>query len=209
MKEQEEKKTYKPHKKSILSSSTLDAFGSVLSAVVSAFALFVGISQFRTQTNELKYEREQRIKFDRPILSIEKNSVYNFKEIKQIKLVIKNIGVRPAYNLEARTIILRKNDEFSHMIYNQKDFIISYSNPIFNEQEVNFINNLNLVKNAEYYIRVSIQYYEENRKDWYKEDFYFKWKHSEDKEYLQDALYGIERELVEQIDDYIKKNNNY
>lgn len=188
--------------------STLDALGSFLSAVLAAFALFVGISQFNSQTEELKYEREQRIKLDRPILSIDKNSVFDFKGIKQIKLVIKNVGVRPAYSLEINTIVLRRNNELSPVVYNQKDYAVNYSNPIFNQQEVNFVNNLLLLNNAEYFIKVTLKYYEENREGGYTENFYFKWKHTEDKDYFQDALYGIERDLAEQIDGFIKKNKN-
>lgn len=188
--------------------SNIDAFGSIFGAVVSAFALFVGIYQFMKQTEELKYEREQRIKLDRPILSIDKNLVYDFKRIKQVKLVIKNVGVRPAYNLQIRTIVLCRNDKSSPLVYNQKNYSVIFSNPIFNEQEVNFVNNLGLVKNAEFYIKVNLQYFEENEKGSYDESFYFKWTHTDDPDFLQSALYGIEKELSVEIDDFIKMNNN-
>lgn len=152
--------------------STIDALGSFLSAVLAAFALFVGISQFNSQTKELKYEREQRIKLGRPILSVDKNSVFDFKGINQIKLVIRNIGVRSEYNLEINTIVQRKKEESTYLVYNQKDYAVNYSNLIFNEQVVNFISNLTLIKNAEYFIKVTFQYYEEKKEEGYKEEIF-------------------------------------
>lgn len=99
-------------------------------------------------------------------------------------------------------------DESSPVVCNQECNAVNYSNPIFNEQEINFINCLPLVDNAEYFIKATLKYCEENNEDDYSGNFCFKSKHTEDKDYFQDGLYGVERELAEQIDDFIKKNNN-
>jgi hypothetical protein len=188
--------------------NTLGAIGSFLSSLLALLALIIGIYQFRSQIKEMKFEREQKIKLDRPILSINDNLVFDFKGNKQIKLVIENVGVRPAYNVNIKTIVLRQDSLSSKLVYNQNDYSTNFTNPIFKEKKVNFINELPLTINAEYFIKVTLRYFEENKNIEYIEDFYFKWKHSEDKDYLQDALYGIEEIPKIQIEEFIKKNKN-
>lgn len=187
---------------------------SVISSVVSScaaiVAIFIGVIQFNKsiektdqQIELIEKEAQLRIEENRPLISINKNKVYDFKSIKQYQLVIGNIGNRPAFDIEIKSSVVSLDKNLSNPVI-KEDSIYTYTNSINKEQEVRFVGNLELDNNYIYFIKTQVSYVDEvfSKQNPYTQSFYFKWSNIQDMDYLTDILYGAgknEKKMIDKI----------
>jgi hypothetical protein len=187
--------------------NAISSIGTVIASLAAIISIWIGIRQTNKsldrsdkQIELIVQERQIRIEENRPLITINKNSVYGLKDFKQFKLIIENIGIRPANNLKINNKVLSYTDNLFKLVDNS-DF--TFSNPINKNQEIEFFGNIQLVNSDTYFIVESITYTDALTNKQYTDNFYFKWTNLKDKELRDNVLYGIEIDIKGEIDNWI------
>lgn len=205
----------KQNKKSNFNWTTISSIGTIISSSAAIIAIILGICQFNKSIERtdkqialLIQEREMRIEENRPFVTINKNKIYGFKDMKQYSLLIGNIGLRPAYNITLRNISIASNNDFSRTRI-VADTTFSITNPLSAKQEIDYIGNLILCEYPNYYIFIKVDFIDDLTKKSFSQDFFFKWENLKDKAYKNDVLYGVDKDIklkiLNQVENLLNK----
>ena len=188
----------------------ISSTGALISSVAAITAIVIGICQYRNtiertdkQIAYLESEKNQKLEENRPLITIPKTFASGIKDYWQYKLELENIGVRPAYNFEVKSIVISVDNDFkNYELSDQATF--SFANPIAKNTTISFFGNIYFKKYNKYYIGVSIKYLDNITFKIHKEDFYFRWEKIADKDYSSNLLYGM---LEQEKNQFIKIKN--
>lgn len=194
--------------------NAIASIGTIISSITAVVAIFIGIFQFNKSIDKtdkqielIQQETQSRFEENKPLITINKNFVAGLKGNKQFKLVIENIGTRPAYDVYLRSIVISANSDFSDSII-AAESTFSFSNPLNKGQEIEFFGNIPLKKTIYYFIKIKIDFFDNNTKSKQalSQEFYFKWTDIKDKDYRNDVLYGVDLKDKNKIDQLINNN---
>lgn len=174
------------------------------SVMVSVVAIFVGIAQSNKsldradkQLELIRIESESRIEEGRPLLILSYNSVYKTGNGVQFRLGLKNIGKRPCLNLRVNSkSIFVIDSNFSKL----NNFEITYSNPVNNEQIVEFVGNIDSPIKYKCFVVISLQYEDILQNKLYQANFYYEIREILNYNTGQLALYGVDIDTKEKIE---------